>query len=358
MTDQRQQEVRRLSEGSFQGEFGMDDMHAFKRGIYDLADSLGILAVVALDADLEIYGLQRQAVLIEPAPPAAGAAAAVTKAYDIARARWDKQNTALGTLKRKAVNACDYMALVVIEEIDHGTIRRSMIQIITLLIAQYANMNRKELMTRKKAWEQRRWDAATDFLAFTASFMAEVAFLNRHGAGLVTDTEQVHAYQEAIAHVPQLAALASAAFYHAHPDEADQTMANCLTQYRKVYRTQYANTTAATHHASINQAKQSDNNLERLMTSVRHEVGPNKVSDAQRDAIIQAVRQAMKPHTPAAGDRTAKGARTGGRTFPAPKPVGPNETLLANGLCHRHAWSDTPHRWEHCKTNPDCVARK
>ena len=353
MTEQRQQAVRNLEPNSLQGQHARIDMRIAKLAIYELAEQEGILAIVASDADLVRFAIVRELVLAKPAPPAAGAAAAVSKAYDIAFKLWVKQDDALRLVKKTLVLACDHMAKQIIEEPDFGVIRRSILQIITLLSAEYSTMTHQETLARKEKWRELCYGAETDLGVFTVGFRDEASFINMHVPNCITDPEQMIVYQHAIDHVPALATLAKAAFYQAYPLLVNQTMENCVAIYRNVYRTQYVNSTAAQFHASNQVKKKSDGGTS---ASTARE---NGVSNAQMEAIIKAVTQAMTTSAPANTPRP-KGAPKADRNKREgnTKPLQASETLLTNGMCHRHQWLEKPHSWEHCFTNPDRVEQK
>lgn len=358
MAERRQQAIRNLDKGSFQGETGREDIHFMKQGIYEAANNAKLLSIIALDQDLETYELQRALPRAIPDVPGAAAPAAVTKAYDIADKLYIAEDTALRTLKQKVVEACDSMAKKVIEEPIHGTIRRTTTQILTLLTAEYSRMTHKEVMALKKKWESKRWDSATDVPTFTVTYRAEIAFLNMQVPGLVTDPEQVINYQEAFAHVPALQQLADARFYQTYPLQEHQTMENVTAIYREVYRTQYQQITATQYHQA-NEVKVDHREVSGTMANARDTTKGAPFTAKQMEAITAAIAAAMGTAKPTAtgGQQETKRPKEP-RPPRATQPLLQEETLLASGMCHRHAWYDKKHRWEHCFTNPDRVQSK
>ena len=328
---QRQQAVRRLDPSAFESATGREDIQVLKQGIYEAAQLLQVLEVVAMDADLATYHLQRAAVLQRPALPDADAQPGVTKHYEIQRAAYTQQSTALATLKGKVLQALDHEALRVVEEPIHGALRRSVLQILTSLTVEYQNLTHQELQMLRDRWKNLRWDASHDLLTFLATFKDQITFLEQHGEG-PRPGEQIMQLQAAVAHVPVFAQMALSQFHTTHPRQVNQTPANMYDVYRNVYRAQYANTTAAQHYTASQAALTS--------TKVQTPAGTPAL-----EGIMASARAALEGATITASTAEYMAAEVA-KTLQ--RCMRPRQQLP--GMCHKHP--GCRHTWEECRLHP------
>jgi len=361
MSTTRQQAVRRLEPGAFEAVYGNTDIQTLKTGIYVQAQALNILAVIALDADLVTYQLQRAQVLQEPQQPPAAANAAAVKHFEILRHAFQDQSKALATLKTQILATLDHDATLVVEEPEHAALRRTVTDIVHLLCARYSDMTNKELQALSDKLRAMRWDAATDLTTFMADLSGQIAFLNRHQFA-PTAGEQVLLLQTAVAHVPVFANKADAAFHMQHPNRADQTLPHLITVYERVYRNEYEKNTAA-EVLTANQVQDTSACtghdgpvLQAIMASARAVIRDTAVTPAMLDhlatEITKTVARCLRPPKQEAASSGGgyKGKNhsdkdTGGGYTP---PVPP-----ASGCCPLHPTLKKPHTWEQCFLNPD-----
>lgn len=353
----RQYAVRTLEPGAFQGATGREDIMVLKQGIYEAAQLNNVLAAVALDADLLTYGLEREAIRIAPALPAHGATAAELKYYENRREAYVRQSTALSDLKKSILHTLDQAAKHIIEDPVHGVLMHSVLNILELLTAEYSTMTNKELRTLKDQWSNTRWDPTTDLITFLADFQAQLAFLGQHQfAPPVGD--QVVTLQTAVEHVPLFAQMADAAFFQQFPALATQTLANLCITYRRVYRAQYANSTAAQHHA-VNQVTQANNqqesttHLDGIMASARATLRGTHITPAMmerlRVEIPRTIERCLRSNNDATqqahGDKSTRFKR-------GDQKRGPQQPIV-KGTCPLHPNAHTPHTWNDCRLNPE-----
>jgi len=360
MSTIRQQAVRRLDPASFEGTHGKTDIKALMQGIYATAQKHRCLEAVARDADLATLNMQRAGILQRPAQPAQGALAAVLKHYEHTKALYTEQSTALAELKNTILQAMDQEALSVIEDPVHGTLNLSVLDILNALTAQYQDMTNQELMVLQNELTAVRWDASTDLVSFLTDFVARVAFLDQH-AFAPTVGAQVITLQNAVAHVPAFAQKADAAFYLEFRQRADQTLTHLVSTYRRVYRTEYVNTTAAELHSAHQvQARKSSEPqepaLDLIMASARAIIRDTTITPAIMDKLVHevtlAVTKVLRPSPEATqrggrsrgGTQQAQGGRNSGNVYVP--PVAP-----ASGYCPLHPTN--PHTWDQCRLNPD-----
>lgn len=336
MTDQARQDIRRLEPGSFHASTGREHISVLKQAIYEAADSAGILAVVALDADLVTYNLVREVILQRPAPPEPAATAAQHKTYEVAHKLHGTQSAALRATKLRIIEALEPAVIKIIDEGEHGIIRRSITDIITMLIAEYDTMTIKELAEYKTTWAAMRWDESTDLGDFISRYQTGLAFLTQHGNAPPV-AEQVFTLQAAVSHVPVFFAMADAAFFHEAPLLANQDLATLITVYKRVYRGQYVtHATAAQHHLAANQATEETNTT--ASARINNDTG---ITAAQLAAITKAVVQAVQQIGIGKGQARAKDKA------PFVKPI-----AIPPGACPLHPNMSTPHTWDQCSRNP------
>ena len=350
----RHQAVRRLDQAAFEGLTGREDITTFKQGIYEIANQLQVLEVVALDADLLTYNLQRAEVLPRPAMPAAGATAVVSKHYELLSKEYNKQNTALVTLKGQVLQAMDQAVMRAIEEPIHGSLRLSVRTIIERLVEEYNSLEINELKILKDQWMALRWDASGDLLTFLANFREQHALLAQNHFG-AQEGEQVAQLKLAVGHVTAFADMAHAAFHQAHPLRNDQTIERLCVIYRRVYRSQYVNSTAAQHHLA-NQARhkqaqsvpappQDNVVIDGIMASVRENLSGATVG-AEGAAYMAAevaktIQRCLKPRERA----TPRGGKAAGPKQPM--------TEQQPGMCHMHPNATrVSHTFAECTRNP------
>jgi hypothetical protein len=345
-TEQRQQAVRNLDPNAFHREFAYEDIFILRQALYEEAEILGIAGIIMTDADLLIYGVQREAIRNQPAEPANNATAAQHKTYDVSQKLYSKQSEGIRTLKTKFKEALDSTTRKAIEEPVHGLLRRTLLQMMTDIMAEYSTMTNVELMNLKTTLQTMRWDATTDLITFMSQFQSRVAFLTSHGWPL-SQGEQVMYLQASVEHVVGFASIASAAFYHSSPNLAQQTLVRMVTSFTQTYRTQYVNTTAAQHHLVANQALQlpKDDAIEHIMASAREAIQNKPISPVQLTKILTAVekgiKQVLQPR-----QTTNNNARP---------PVNNNERYeTADGTCNYsfHASLKKKHTWDECHSNP------
>ena len=347
MTDQRQQSVRNLVADAFEGSHACEDILFLKQGIYEFADAHGVLAVIALDADLAAYHLDREAVRQRPAEPAPNALAAAFKAYDVAMKLYLLQDEGLRKTKHAILLALDQAVKKVIEEPVHGSLRRTVNAILQLLITEYGTMTHAELSKLSKELKGMRWDGSINLITFMTDNQNKLAFLEQHQFAPPTG-EQVMMLQQAVSHVPAFAQMANNAFYQDWPLLADQTMVRLMATYRRVYRTQFVNTTASQHHATANQAVKEDTDESGIMASVRASLKDQALTNAQaaqiEAALVKAIKTALQPAS--AGTPRNHGGKS------KKQPYAPAEKLAA-GTCPMHPHAQKPHTWDQCSRNPD-----
>ena len=356
-TTLRHQNVRRLEAAAFTGATGREDILVLKQGIYEAALLLNILDVVALDADLATYELVRVEVLPRPPLPQIGATAAQAKHYEFARHAYTQQSEGLATLKGKIIQALDQEALRAVEQPIHGTLRLSVRDLVLALTTEYQQMTNKELQRLYNQWTALRWDAATDLITFLTTFQECLTFLDSHGFG-PTRGVQVVTLQEAVEHVPAFANIADAAFHQEFPFEANQTLANLTATYRRVYRAQYAHSTAAQHHLA-NQVKETPSStsgapedvlLQGISASTRAAIRDTKITPELMDRLVlevtKTVQRCLRPHTSRDTTTTQRDTRK-----TAPSTRRPQSEIIAPGTCPYHR--TTSHTWADCRANPD-----
>ena len=360
-TAARQIAVQHLEASSFTSQHAHEDILTFKQGIYEAAARAGILNVVALDEDLVPYNLQRQAVLIEPDQPADNAVAVQFKILV-----FHKQDEALRRTKEKILSAMDQATTRIVQEPGFGVLRRSITQILQLLLQEYSTITNIEIHQLKQSWEALRWDGSSDLITFLATFQENLQFLAQHhyapspGETLVT-------LQTAVQHVPAFAQMANNMFYQTHPLHQDQTLEHLMAIYRRVYRSQYIASTAATIYNGANQ--------------ITEDIQPTTHLDLEIDYIVAAVREALptkgtlsgqqitliqKAITKAINDVLSSSPKA--NKVPEPKQKKSNTNgmrsnngsameYLVNGKfpasrCPMHPKSNT-HSWKECKLNED-----
>ena len=361
MSTSRQQAVRRLEPGSFEAVHGNTDIQSLKTGIYVDAQALNLLPVIALDADLITYQLQRVDVLPAPEPPQPAATAAVVKHYEIRRHAFEAQSKALATLKTRVLATLDHDATLVVEEPDHAALRRTVNDLLRLLTERYADMTNKELQALAAQMRAMRWDSTTDLTTFMADLAGRIAFLQRHQFA-PTEGEQVLILQTAVEHVPVFAHKADAAFHMQHPNRADQTLQHLITVYERVYRNEYEKTTAV-EVLTANQVQDKsactghdEPVLQAIMASARAVIRDTPVTPTMLDhlatEITKTVARCLRPLKAEAASSGGgyKGKKqpdkdTGGGYTP---PVPP-----APGCCPLHPTLRVPHTWDQCRLNPD-----
>ena len=341
---QRHKAVHSLEAAAFEGATGREDINILKQGIYEAAQEVQVLEVIALDADLVIYDLQRAHVLDRPVVPEANATAATIKRFELLRHAYTQQSTALATLKAKILKALDEEATQAIQEPIHGILRLSVNDILQRLTTEYHQMTFQELKPLRERWTAMRWDQSTDFITFLAHFREQMAFLTLHNVG-PSEGEQIIQLHEAISHVPVFAQLADSQFQIAVPVQSEQTFENMAATYRKVYRTQYANSTAAQHYTASQAAAKApvpasaSPVLEGIIASARTALHGATVSadtaSYMAQEVAKTIQRCMQPPV-ARSDRVKK---SGGQ-----KP----------GMCDQHPNSPNiiTHTWEECRLNP------
>ena len=224
MTELRQDAIRTLTKGSFQGLYGQHDIATLKLTMYELADQHDVLDLVILDDDMEEFGIdQRQDLLDRVVRPAAGANAGIIAVYKIAHEAWKDQNKGFNEVKKTLVGLLDSHAKKVVADPVQGTLMLTTRAILTTLIAQYHTMSNEELRLVYAKWQKRRWNQNEDLLMYLSNNNDDVAFLVAHEYGPPRG-EQVTTMLEAISHVPTLVGPAKAAFYQAFPAVEDQTL--------------------------------------------------------------------------------------------------------------------------------------
>lgn len=357
----RQQAVMRLDPAAFEAVHGRTDLVHFVQGIYALAQQHRCLDVVASDQDLVTFNLQRAPILQRPATPVAGAAATVSKHYEIQLALYEKQSNALAIIKTAVVQAMDQEALAVINDPIHGTLRLAVLDIIAMLRAEYQDMTNAELKTLKNELMAMRWDASTNIVPFLSDFTQRVAFLDQH-AFAPTVGEQVITLQEAVAHVPHFALKADASFHDEHRQRAAQTLPNLVATYRRVYRTM--SFTAEDHHAA-NQVKASaapvnqlpNEDLTHIMASARAVIRDTKLTPEQLDTlsveISKTVARVLRPSEQSrdrGGDRSRGGGGARSSTSRGQDSSRTEVNAPRAGYCPLHQYHK--HTWDECRLNP------
>ena len=332
MTEIRQQNLRSLETASFSSSHAREDTAAFKDAVYEEAERLGVLSVIALTADLATYGLDREDTRAMPAPPAAGANAAAHKTYEIEVKLYLIQSAALRNLKHKVVQSLDATSKKIIDEPTHGVLHRTVIDILTLLMAEYGSMTLREAAEYKDDWAALRWDGATDLSEFIANFMEKVNLMTSHG-NPPSAGEQITTLQRAVAHVPAFATMANQQYFNEAPTLNLQTMPTLITVYRRVHRGQYINSTAVQHNMLANQVMVTTTH-DNMAASARSD----DISPALQSAIAKAVAQAMNPRDTKRTDK--------------PKTTWVKPQVLAAGVCPLHPNLPTPHLWAQCNLNP------
>ena len=365
-TAARQIAVQHLEASSFTSQHAHEDILTFKQGIYEAAARAGILNVVALDEDLVPYNLQRQAVLVEPEQPADNALSVQFKIYTNKILVFHKQDEALRRTKEKILSAMDQATTRIVQEPGFGVLRRSITQILQLLLQEYSTMTNIELHQLKQAWEALRWDGSSDLITFLATFQENLQFLAQHHYA-PSPGETLITLQTAVQHVPAFAQMANNTFYQMHPLHQDQTLEHLMATYRRVYRSQYIASTAATIHNGANQITEDtqptthlDLENDYIVAAVREALPTKGTLSGQQIMLIQkAITKAINevlissPKTNKVSETKQKKSNTNGMR----SNNSPAMEYLVNGKfpasrCPMHPKSNT-HSWKECKLNGD-----
>ena len=352
MTEHRQNAIRVLDKASFKGEHGTSDIAILKLTIYELAAAHRVLSLVALDEDLEELNIEERDDLLEkPERPGDGAGANFLALYKLDFALWKEQSDGLEAVKTALVRSLDGPAKKVVSDNILGTLRRTIQEILELLMAKYHDISNSELADFKLKWQETRWNQSEDLDSFLSNFNDEVTFLDTHDYG-ATQGEQCIALLKAISHVPALADKTKAAFYAAAPNRADQTLELLCTEMLTIYRTQYSKTTAEEYHTSnqVTEAHADGNEIivTGIAASARATLRGETVSSAQletiQSAVTKAIRTCLHPRTAAAAPNTRR------RNQNPDRGQRQTQTQLQQGECplHRGAF----HPWSQCFSNP------
>ena len=363
-TAARQQLVRRLEPGSFDGSvYGREDIFVLQQGIYEAAQQAKILPVIARDHDLLTYQLVREEVREAPPMPAPGAAANVVKRYELMRTAYTQQNEALNTLKGRVLATLDQTALRVVEQPVHGALLLSITDILNALREEYGRMTNRELKQLKNRWAAMKWDASTDLISFLAEFAEATAFLAAHDFA-PPQGDQVVTMQEAVEHVPAFAQPANHAFFLEFPAVQQQTLTNLSTVYRRVYREVYAHSTAAQHHVAnqvthskpdlaANDASPDDVIMTGIIASARASLNGTVLTQAMIDSLLLEIPRTIQRcvRGPAGDDQQpqTKKPRRNTRAAAAAERAAPPK--LRKGYCPIH--QNSKHTWDQCQRNPD-----
>jgi len=373
MTDLRQDAIRAFVKASFQGAFGQHDIATLKLTVYEVADQHDVLDLVILDNDMEEFGIEdRREILDRVEKPAPGANAATVSTYKINHQAWKDQTTAISETKKLLVGLLDSHAKKVVADPTQGTLMRTTLEMLTLLVAQYHNMSNEELRLVKTKWQEARWNQSEDLLMFLSNFNDNVTFLVNHDYGPPRG-EQVTTMFEAIAHVPTLAAPTKAAFYHAFPAVEDQTLEALCEHLKTVYRTQYTRTTAAAHH-EMNQATSistdindtNDTIVNGIAASARATLRGEHVSAEQltmiQTAVTRAIKQCLTTATPPYDNRRDQPREQPRQQYNQRRDQHKGQdqhqrqAALEKGECPHHRGRF--HSWDTCNQNPDRTLQK
>ena len=355
MSEQRQDAIRALDKASFQGAFGHHDIATLKLTIYELANAHNVMDLTVVDNDMAELGIEeRQDVIVRPERPAPGANQAAVNAYKLDHQAWKDQSTAITEVKKALVGLLDGHAKKVVSDPIQGTLLRTSMDMLNLLLAQYHTMSNEELSDVKAKWEQLRWNQEQNFLTFLSTFNDDTTFLVNHDYGPPRG-EQVTTLFKAISHVPTLVAPAKASFYQAFPAVEDQTLAALCEHLKTVYRTQYVRTTAAEHH-EMNQATEisidsNDAIITGIAASARATLRGEHVSADQLEkmqaAVTRAIKQCLTTPTQPSRDQPKnqrRDQRRGQEQYQRPERI-------EKGECPRHRGKFHP--WAECNQNPD-----
>jgi hypothetical protein len=362
---QRQAAVQRLDPGTFTDQFGHLDIIPLKRGLYEAADAHDILGVVLLNSDLADYEnvVEREAVLNKPQAMEADAAGDDIKRHQVLTAAWLKQSAAIREVKQQFINCLDTHAKTVIMEPQHGTIRRTIMTCLNLLQIHYGTMTIEQLNIFAEKARTTKWDASTDITQHTARFKADMSFLNTHAYAPAAG-QQVVNLMASVEHVPAFTMIAHPAFYQTYVHAANQTVDNLIAVYERIYKTQYANTTAAQHHLAANQVVQQQPSItaestldtqqsaviEGIMASARGSLVGARVSHTQlMELQAQVAKTIDRVLSPTDNNRPRGGPGGAARTATTTKPRG----RLAKGVCPLHPDAIKPHTWAQCFQNPE-----
>jgi hypothetical protein len=349
MTEQRHDAIRALDSASFQAQFAQQDIEIFKLATYELASAHDVLSLVVTDNDMGPLQIGLRApLLVQPPRPGIAATQPTVNAYKIAHELWQAQHKGMQAVKTAMLAALDKRTKAVVSDRVHGTLQRTPLQILNLLIGQYHAMSNEELRAYKQQWEAMRWNQGDDLLIFIADFKEAVRFLETHDYGPPRG-EQVTKMLAAVDHVPGLSTPTKAAFYQAVPAVADQTLTTLCTHMTTVYRTQYVSATASEHHemnqVTIDTPNPNDDVIAGIAASARATLRGEVLTAAQLDKIQVAVTQAIRTClSPAAPTTRGPQART-------TEPRRRNTKPMEKDECPYHRGAR--HTWEQCNQNPN-----
>ena len=338
--------ILNLEKGSFQAEHGHTDITSLVHAVYQHAEAEGILGVVIMERDLEPFNMARTATRQEMAEPGAQATQTQMKFFETQRRLLDTQHKSIRELKLKLTLALDKTATVVVQEPLYGVLRRTALQILTLLVTNYSNMTNMELENYQTMWRTAIWDASTDLGLFMAEFMEAVRFLAQHNYAPPVG-QQVMTLMAAVRHEGLFADMANPAFYNKHPTVAAQTLEHLIACYTEVYRGRYVQASASQYQQAANQAKHTTSSEEDeedattagIIASARGSLVNTTVTHAQRmaiqDAVAKAITKCLQPERP----REQTPAAQHQRAIP--------------GVCtsKEHKGKST-HLWKDCRLNP------
>lgn len=333
MTEIRHQGIRAFEQGSFTAAYGRQDIQALKRAYNELAESEGIFDVICTDADLALMnGMIRADVYAKPAPPDPGDNAATFKIYEVDTKLFTEQSKAIRHCKKQLVQVLDHAAKKVIDEPLHGTLRRSCLDIITLLTAEYAGMTHREIAECEEEYRTEVWDGLMPLPEFISRSQDKVAFLTLHGSA-PSDSQQITNLQNAVRNVTGFSTLANPAFFNEAPTLVLQTMATLIDVYRRVYRGQYVKGTAAEHGMTVNQVAAKTSTAKPSQVNAQEQgLSATQVTQMISTAINKALNKGGGRH---GQDR--------------PKRLDKDQSDKSDDHCHVHPYGT--HTWADCRNN-------
>jgi hypothetical protein len=336
--------IANMEPGSFTDKDGRELIVQLIQSTYELAHLHEVLAIVASDEALVLYGLEREVIVPKPPLPAAAATVAQHKTFEVTLKEHNRQMDGLRAVQKALILTLDPAAKHVVSEPLHGVLRRSVLDIIALLQQHYGSMTQMEAVTFCNERMAQRFNEEEETITeFFVKFQSAMLLVEQNGNAQAV-AQQVVALRKAFHHMTVFSNMAEAKFFQEAGTVAEQNVDTLIRVYKQVYRDQYISTTTAGQHGlTANQV------VAPTLTA------PDGVSASTRNtedgftpaqlAQIQVMITKAVSASALSGGQHRHGKDKDKAPYVKPPPI-------PAGVCPLHPTLPTPHTWDQCSRNP------